>query len=376
MTERLQTLVQLSNTLAIGDDGWAMLAPYGDHPGVAFTPAGRRDAIQRVDRESGEALRRSLLSFTGKAARFFRSVPIFNGHPDVSAVADRFPDSEVKGHVGDLQIREDGIYVRPVLNESGAQLLNAGERLGLSAYVDARVLGEEDGKLVAQWSALKSVGMTPHPNLPVELLNSIEGGDSGGQRNPQDPTMNQAALIAALGAAGIQIANAATEDQVLAGIRALHERATAAVTAANAKDGEITALKTERDGLKTRATDLTTQLANEQDARRKDLLDERVASGAIAEADRALWDGRLKANFANEASSLRSLTPKIKVASAMHGAGSRRGSDTDPGTSEAYLANVREAVKAGKSMAAAVRDTIVTIPNSYAAWREAGCPAI
>lgn len=330
MTERFPTLVQLGNAITVGDDGWAMLAPFGDHPGVAFTRDGRREAVQRVSRETGEALRKSLLSLKGKAARFFRSVPIFNGHPDVPAVADRFPDATVKGTVGDLQVREDGIYVRPVFNDAGADLVNSGERLGLSAYVDARVIGEEAGKLIAEWTTLRSVGMTPHPNLPVEMLNSQERGVDGAH-NPEDPTMNTQALIAALSAAGIQIANA-TEDAVLAGVRALHERLTAAVTAANAKDGDLAGLKTERDGLKARTDELTTQLANEQDARRKDLLDERVTSGAITEAERALWDGRLKASFANESAALRALPAKVKTAAVLANAGERRANGTLAGT--------------------------------------------
>lgn len=373
MTERLHTLVQLGNALTLGEDGWAMLAPFGDHPGVAFTADGRREALQRVDPDAGAALRKSLLSFTGKAARFFRSVPIYNGHPDVPAVAEHFPDAGIKGQVGDLQVRTDGIYILPILNEAGAEILNGGERVGLSAYVDAEVIGEEDGRLVVHWSRLKSVGITPHPNLPVELLNSSASGDSGGRTEPPNPTMNQTALIAALTAAGLTIANSATEADVLAGIRTLHERSQAL---ANAKETEIATLKNERDGLKTQKDQLTTELANERDARRKDVLDAAVANGAIPEADRALWDGRLKANFPAEAAAIRALPSKLKTSSALANSGTRRGAESDPGTPEAYIANVREAVKAGKKSGEAVRAAIVALPNSYAAWREAGCPAI
>lgn len=371
MTERFPILVQLSNALSIGDDGWAMLAPFGDHPGVAFTKDGRRDAIQRVTRETGEALRASLRSFTGKASRFFRSVPIYNGHPDVPELGATFAgDTTTKGIVGDLQVRDDGIYVLPVFNDAGAALVNGGTRLGLSAYVEAAVTGEEDGKLVTEWSKLRSVGMTPHPNLPVELLNSREGGDDGA-KNPKDTMTPE--LIAALAAAGIQIANASATDAV-AGIRTLQERMNAAVTAANAKDGEIADLKKDRDAHKAKADELAVNLANEQDARRKDLLDERVTSGAITEAERALWDGRLKANFANEAASLRALAGKVKTQGTLKEAGNRRGADGDPATSEAFIANVGQLVKGGKSQAEAVRSTIVAIPNSYAAWIQAGCP--
>ena len=43
------------NESVVGDDGWAQLAPFGDHPGKAIVtgPDGtstRVDAIQRIDR--------------------------------------------------------------------------------------------------------------------------------------------------------------------------------------------------------------------------------------------------------------------------------------------------------------------------------------
>ena len=365
MTERFSNLVQLGNALSLDEGGWAQLAPFGDHPGVAFTNEGPREAIQRITPESGAALRKSLLSFTGKASRFFRSVPIYNGHPDAKPISDQFPDREVKGHIGDIQVRSDGIYVLPILNEAGAKLLNAGERLGLSAYVDAAVTGESDGKLVAEWSALRSVGMTDRPNLPVELLNSQNS--RGSEAQPQ--SMTSPLIIAALASAGIQIANGAGEDQIARHVETLVANARAATDAVAAKDAEITALKAS-------IANANTALSNEQAARRKDLLDERVASGAITEADRALWDGRLTANFANEAASLRGLPAKVKTGSQLANSGTRRGTDSDPGTAEAYLATVRDSIKAGTKPAEAVRSAVATIPNSYAAWRDAGCPAI
>ena len=48
--------ISLTNELAIGDDGWGMIAPYGDFEGVALTPddkggVQREIAIQRMSRE-------------------------------------------------------------------------------------------------------------------------------------------------------------------------------------------------------------------------------------------------------------------------------------------------------------------------------------
>lgn len=366
----MQHLIQLTNEVVIADDGWAQLAPFGDFPGVAFTNDGPKPATQKVDREAGESLVRSVLSLTGRASRFFRSVPIFNGHPDVPALKGQYPDAEPRGYIGDIAVRDDGIFIRPILNEAGAALLNSGEKLGLSAYVDAEILGESDGKVVARWSRLRSAGLTPHPNLPVQLMNSKL--NSPGQ--PENQQMNQQVLIAALAAVGVSIANSATEDAVVAAIRTLAEQRNNAVTTANARDTELAALKTERDGFKTKLTEAETALANSEASRRKDLIDQRVADGAIAEADRSVWDDRLKANFANESTALRAIKGTVlKTESTVANAGARRGTSADAGTAEHFIIAYNDALKAGKKPEDALRGTIAQLPNSYAAWRESDC---
>ncbi len=309
MTERLNTLVQVVNEFTIGNDGWAQLAPFGDHPGVALTPDGPQAVIQRVDQAAGAALRKSLLSFPGRAARFFRSVPIFNGHPDVKAMAATYPDRSPKGFIGDMQIREDGIYVLPILNEEGAALINGDRRLGLSAYVAAEMEPASDGgKPVARWTRLHSAGLTDSPNLPVELLNS----------KPETPTaIVNPKIVAALATLGITLANEATEDQLLGAIQTIANARDQALADAAAKATQLATATSERDTART-------ELANERAARITDELGAAVQSGRIPEADRALWQKRLEISFANEAAALRALPPVIKTEGSLANSGSRR----------------------------------------------------
>lgn len=314
------TIVQLANQVDILEDGWAMLAPFGDFPGVALTNDGPRPAVQRVDREAGEALARSLKGFAGKASRFFRGVPIFAGHPDVPQLAHRYSDPEPKGTVADLQVRDTGIFIRPVLTEAGADLVNSGEKLGFSAYVRADVIGSSDDKLVTRWNRLNSAALTQHPNLPVELVNS-----------KQPEAMSNPIIIAAIVAAGVQIANEASEAAIAQSIRSIAEERTKATQLANERATQITAL-TER------ATQAETTLANERAERVKELLDERVTSGAITEAERAVWERRLKADFSNEAPSLRDLGVRLHTHSRTAGNGDRK-SASSSGKSTVDLIN-------------------------------------
>lgn len=367
----MNAVITFSNALTVAEDGWAMLAPFGEFAGVALTSEGPRAAVQVVDKETGAALVNSVKNFAGKARRFFRSVPIFNGHPDVPGMSDRWPDAAPKGHIGDLQVREDGIYVLPVFNEAGAEILNSGTRVGFSAYVEAAVVGERDGKLLARWTHLKSAGLTDTPNLPVELLN--EQLPAGAENTN---TMNPLVISAALAAIGVRLANATpTETDVVAAITAADTERRKAVDLANAKDAEITALKVERDGLKAKLDAQATEIANSATAARKALIDARVADGAITEAERALWDGRLKTDFANESVALGGLKGKaLKTTSQVANSGDRRQTAADPGTAEGFADVFKSqfANDAKLSKSQALDRAVAVAPEAYAAWRAAG----
>ena len=336
----MNTLLTLTNEIAIGDDGWAML-------GVAFTNEGPRPAIQRVDAEAGETLRRNLRSLRGRAARFFRSVPIFNGHPDSPDIGHKFPDTDPKGYIADLEVRRDGIFIRPIFNDAGDELLNGPRRLGFSAYVDADVVGEENGKILARWTNLRSAGLTDRPNLPVEMVNESQ-------------RMNQ--IIAALAAAGITLANEASEPQVLAAITTLQKQRDDALTLANTRAAEIATATTQ-------AQTAATEFANERAARVAETLAHAVESGRIAESDRAVWEGRLKTNFANESQALAGLPHAWKTQTQMGGGGERRVGASSRDVANQLVALCNEAVAKGEAPSFEV--AWVRSKTSHAALHEA-----
>lgn len=323
-------ILSIPNALAVNADGWAQLAPFGDHAGIAWMDGHAKPAIQRIDAEAGRVMKDNLLGFVGRVMRFFNDVPLYHGHPDVPPLSSRYPDSGRKGSITDMEIRDDGIYVRIALSNEGRALVESTQGLGLSAYVDASTIGEEDGKMVARWTRLRSVGLTHTPNLPVQLINE------------HDPDMNPA-LISALTAAGVTIANDAAPEAVVAGVEAIRKQRDDALTLANDRATQLATTVTERNALKIQADEATASLANEKAARITEALDHAVESGRIAEADRATWQARLTANFANESQALHKLTPTWKVA-ANAGTGDRKaGQSTTVEVINSAIADIRKA---------------------------------
>lgn len=310
----LGLVVTLPNELTLENDGWAMLAPYCDtrmqgtpenpeafrqrFPEVPLDAQGRVTVIQRVDRESATALANEFNSLTARVRRFFRGAPIYHGHPDVPGMQSRYPDASEHGLISRLEAREQGLYCLPIFNARGSDLLGTKPGLGFSAYWKGEPDSAEGGHLVYKPTRFLSAGLTSTPNLPVELLNTA----------PEMELKKLIALLVALKAPGLALANDATEDQVTAAIEGLAPHLATSVTLANDK----TTLTTERDQLRV-------QFENERKAHVGSLLGAAVADGRITEAERPTWEQRLGANFANESEALAKLTPKHKTAPAADG---------------------------------------------------------
>lgn len=344
------TALLLQNDSAIGEDGWAMLAPYCDRvtrgtpanlaafqaqfPALPVGSDGTVQVLQRVDRESATRLANDFNGVLGRVKRFFRGAPLYLGHPDVPGMQDRHPDKEPKGTIARLESREDGLYCLPVFNDAGADLLNNQPGLGLSAHWDGEPV-VADGRLVFRPSRFLSAGLTTRPNLPVQLLNS---------KPPEMDLKKLIGLIAALKIQGLTLANDATEQQVEAAFQAIATAVSGAVGLAN----ERQTLANERDQLRT-------DLASERIAHRRAILDAAVADGRITEADRAIWDSRLCASFANEATALAGLDRRFRTASQTDG--SRRSSPAAPAAHDQLIALANEKLTSGAAT------------NWDAAWR-------
>ena len=240
-------------TLAANNDAEALLANSSDGGGVFailqgdsfFVPYGEyphKTGLQVVDRTAAEmmaanqkgAFRRILGVLSGNSAGF----PVYIGHPDLPGSKDT--DKRSWGWITDIVPEESGIRFPVKMSEPGAELIANAHFKFYSPLWWHKPLGKGRVRPVA----LKSMGLTNDPNIPVPALaNEAEGEDPEDLNDPTDPTdlsqsenqndepMNPA-ILAALG-----LEDGATPESVLAKIT---ELATAANEAAR-----VTELETE-----------------------------------------------------------------------------------------------------------------------------------
>ena len=357
------TLISFCNELAIGEDGWAMIAPFGDFPSEALLPQAdgklkRQPAIQRITKETGETMVAQFHNQRTGLKKFIRGCNIYLGHPDMPGMEKRYPDKTSKGVFADMEVRDKGIFGLPVFTNEGMdlvegrKLVNGQKCRGFSGrLVDSMPDGESNGVPVYMPTKIVSAGLTPYPHLPVQFFNSDNTLASSGDEAATTTTTNKMkkkllALIAALSLKP-QFANAEapTDGETEAALDLVSQKVTefaneqtsikskllalckkvgiefaneAAITNAAATldqvADKVTALET---GLKKAATDAQAEFANERTERINDELALALTTGKITEAEKPTWKGRLevKAQFVNERTALRALTPKVKTTS-------------------------------------------------------------
>lgn len=305
---------ELVNTsAAVGEDGWAQLAPFGDFGGeVRVVHAdgrveGPKPAIQRMDRAAAEALVADFRRPWSRLLRWAKGLPIFNGHPDQPGKGHQYPDRGEKGVIADLQVRDDGLFARPVFNNEGRRLLESQPGLAFSARWNALPAGTTaDGVTIFRPSELLSAGLTRNPNLPVQAVN--------------EAPMDLAALIAALKRLGITIADDADLAAITAAITAAAEQAEAAKTqAANDRaalattNAELANVRTQLTTTQGQVTTLRGELVNERAARATLLIDGAIREGRITEADRAGYVTQFANDFAAATAALAAAKPRTAL---------------------------------------------------------------
>jgi hypothetical protein len=272
-----------------------MVAPFGDRK-YPHQVGDHKFIIQRLTKSSADELVNSFQSFVGKAKRFFRGAPMFVGHPDHPGTGAQYPIKEPVGVFREMRVGDDGLYVRPVFTDRGAEFLDAHVKLYPSVRWQVRPAGEKDGVPVYEPFNLTSIGMVRNPNLPTEMLNAKQ----------EINIMEKKLLIPLLSQLGLTIANDAADEVI----------SNSVLTFANevkTKAARITALEAEVTAVKTRADAAELTLANDRKDKASTLLAERIKSGAITEAEKPLWEKRLEHDLVNESVALLALPAKIKT---------------------------------------------------------------
>jgi hypothetical protein len=303
----------LANEAALDEDGWALIAPFGEHPKTRFVKKNgtvqREDFIQVLDHQSADQLLSRENSLFRRIRRAVVGIPVYKGHPDLG---DFSPESggggakkEIIGAIDKIRKTARGLEAHFVLTPAGA---DAVERQGCkypSALWYVQPAGRRGGAVVARPFKLLSAGLTAHPNIfGVEsLANARHAGPTQEPPKTKEPDMK---LIAGwLLANGATLANADSpaESEVLAALQKLHASAAGEAAALgnenSALTGENTDLKSQISNLQSGATaleneskDLKSQISHLKSQRASAVVDLAIARGKLAVCERP---GRLQA---------------------------------------------------------------------------------
>ena len=260
----IEHLTLLANEAALDQDGWALIAPFGEHPKTRFVKKNgtvqREQFIQVLDHQSADQLLSRENSLFRRIRRAVVGIPVYKGHPDLG---DYSPETaaggarkEIIGTIDKVRKTERGLEAHFVLTPAGA---DAVERDGCkypSALWYVQPVGRRGGAVLARPFKLLSAGLTAHPNISgVEsLANARHAGPTQEPPPTKEPDMK---LIAGwLLANGATLANADSpaESEVLAVLQKLHASAA----------GEAAALGNENFTLTGENADLKARLSNLQ----------------------------------------------------------------------------------------------------------------
>jgi len=332
----IQNLTILANEAALDDDGWALIAPFGEHPKTRFVRKNgamqREDFIQVLDHQSADQLLSRENSLFRRIRRAVVGIPVYKGHPDLGdfspETAGGGAKKEIIGAIDKVRKTERGLEAHFVLTPAGA---DAVERQGCkypSALWYVQPVGRRGAAVLARPFKLLSAGLTAHPNISgVEpLANARRAGPTQETIPTKEPDMK---LIAGwLLANGAILANADSpaESEVLAALQRLHASAYGEAAALGNENttltGENTDLKSQISNLKSGATalenetkDLKVQISHLKSQRAAAMVDLAIARGKLAVSERPTRLQALEksADFDREAAALLDSAARFKT---------------------------------------------------------------
>ena len=353
-TQNLQYL-GATNSLDLDADGWALI-PFGDvkHSGRdarsgtrdlvnAKDPSKPKGIIQRFDRAAAEEIVADFKAGWGRLKRAVTGLPLFKGHPDAPRFSAMYPDKEERGMIADMEVANEGLRWRPVLNARGERDVGSGYS-EYSPYWLLEQVGEENGMKILSPFALKSIGLVTKGNIPgLSLVNAAEDDDLASMNHKNH-------IIKLLAAMGKPVAADATDEAIGQAV----EEACPTIAAANAAEVQLPALKTEKETLAAKLTtteaaksalegekialvnaketaegevkNLRAQLAAERKERAVLLANAAITDGRLTAADRDATVTALcnAADFAAEAAKLASKTKVVSTASTTADLGKQR----------------------------------------------------
>ncbi len=295
--------------------GDGFLVPFGKFP--------HKQGLQLFDKDAAEAIVAAHNGITAKLTRWVTggSYPIYVGHPDLPGSKDA--DKRAYGWIENMRVTDEGLHLSAKWSEAGRELVeNAHFKFYSPLWWTRKVKGG------IQPIALKSMGLTNDPNIPVPALaNEAEESGGGDQESGEESHTNEEnmkpELLAALG-----LEEGATAEDALAKIVSLKEASEVAANAEKPEDGENSetlkaeTLKAEEEKV---AAEEKAKLAEEEKAAAEgkvataaaNVVDMAIAAGKItpAEKDAKVADLLAANDFAAALQDLGKLPAKVKTES-------------------------------------------------------------
>jgi hypothetical protein len=328
-------LTLLANDAVLDEDGWALIAPFGEHPKTRFVKKNgtmqREQFIQVLDHQSADQLLSRENSLFRRIRRAVVGIPVYKGHPDLGDYspesAARAARKEIIGTIDKVRKTERGLEAHFVLTPAGADAVEHEGCKYPSALWYVQPVGRRGGATLARPFKLLSAGLTAHPNISgVESLANAR--PAGPTHEPtKEPDMKLIAGWLRAHGAAFDDAESPAEYEILAALQKLHASATGQAEALGNENSTLNGLNAD---LKERLSNLqssTAALENENGAlksqaaadrkgRAAALVDLAIARGKLAVSERParLLSLENSADFEREAAAMLDLPARFKTA--------------------------------------------------------------
>lgn len=141
---------------------WIQLSPYGtfDHP----------SGKQVISLKDGKRCTQNIQSWLFRLK--LKKIPVYIGHPDdpLFQALPEHMNTTVYGHVTAMRSDNTGIWVKIRWTDAGQELVDN----GVYTYLSPRWLSEKGTDGGYHPIKLLSVGLTQHPNLPVQPIQEAQ----------------------------------------------------------------------------------------------------------------------------------------------------------------------------------------------------------
>lgn len=251
----------IENDAELDNDGWALIAPFGEHPKSRIARVNGIPTLQKfiqvLDNESADQVLAKENSLFGKLKRAIIGIPVYKGHPDLKTYAPetirQVEKKQVIGVIDQVRKSSRGIEAHfAVTPEGAAAIENEGCKYPSPLwFVKQSGVFRQEAEIVRPLHLI-SVGLSDHPNISgVEALANARGAETTEETEP-----DMKLIIGYLTGQGVALANteSATESQVLEALQKFH----------TAKAGEVVALSNEKSTIAGKITKLETDVTAEK----------------------------------------------------------------------------------------------------------------